>query len=440
MELKSIQKELEDLKREKKAFQAQTKLFEILVEMARSASEQEILKATMQKTLEVAADLTGAEKGSLFLVNKDGVITDSLLTRDEISSKKKSDLIGKVINKGLAGWVVSNLKVGLIKDTQTDPRWLSLPEQPYEVGSALAVPILKHKSLFGILTLMHPEPRHFDREAVKIMQITADQMALAIENAQLYIKLDKYYRLQREALERDLQLAKEVQESFLPNQVPSLKGYSFAAINEPALEVGGDLYNFFKISDKKVGIVLGDVSGKGIAAALFMARLTSDLQFYSVLYPEPKDLLTKINTLLCKRAKRGMFVTLVYILLDIEKKQILFSNGGHLSPVYCDKNGVVVLDNKESKGVPLGILPEAEFKQEKFDLKAGGTLTIYTDGVLEAKNDSKELFGFQRLLKVIEKNSQTPDILVNNITHSVNKFKGNEGGGDDLTLLSFQID
>ena len=439
MEPKLLQQELVALRRERKAFHAQTRLFETLIDLARSSGEKDILKKTMQKTMEVAAELTGAQNGSLFLLNREGIVTDSIITRDGISSEKRSDIIGKVLDRGLAGWVAKNLKPAMVTDALKDKRWLSLPKAPYKVRSALSLPIVKQKSLFGILTLMHPEPAHFDFESSEIMQAAVDQMALAIENAQLYIQLEESFRIQQEAIQKDLLLAKEVQKSFLPNYVPVIKGFEFGAINRPALKVGGDFYNFFRLSDDKLGIVIGDVSGKGIAAALFMARLTSDLQFYSHICQDPSELLQKINTILCERAKRGMFVTLVYILLELGKKRICFSNAGHLPLVYMDDSGVQVLGNGDAKGPPLGILPDAQFHQECFDMNEKGSVTLYTDGIIEAKDMVRDLYGMKRLLNTIENHRPaSPDNLIKEVVGSVDAFSQGQGQSDDLTMVNFR--
>ncbi|MBW2514759.1 MAG: GAF domain-containing protein, partial [Deltaproteobacteria bacterium] len=172
MEIRSPQNELNKLRQAQKAFQAQNRLFENLIEMVRSASKREMLKTTMQKTLDVACDLSKAEKGSLFLLNEEGVVTDSILTRGEVPSEERLSLIGSVLERGLAGWVRKHLEIGLIVDSKTDNRWLSLPDEPYVVRSALAVPILRHNWLFGILTLMHSEPGHFKQDSIDMMQLT----------------------------------------------------------------------------------------------------------------------------------------------------------------------------------------------------------------------------------------------------------------------------
>ncbi len=436
--VKALQKENRLLKQENSAYKAQSRLFEQLIEMAGSAAEEKMLKISMFKTLEVTVQLSGAKMGSLFLLNPEGVVTDSLLSRVDVSPGLRSKIVGSVLDKGLAGWVRAHGRVGIIEDTQQDPRWLSLPEEPYKVRSALAVPIVKQNLLFGIVTLMHPLPHYFNREAVEVVQIAARHMALAIESAQMYIKLDELHHLRERAMERDLKLARAVQESFLPARVPGIEGFSFAAMNRPALEVGGDFYQFFKLPENKLGVVIGDVSGKGIAASLFMARLSSDLQYYSSLYKDPGKLFSKINKLLCARAKQGMFVTLVYILLDIKTGDICFSNAGHLSPLFVDEQGVQTIGSPQAKGPPLGILPSAEYGQDRFSLKKGGMILIYTDGIIEAKNMDHKLFGDSRLARVVETCPTDPIMLARKIVDSVDIFSRERGQSDDLTLVCFK--
>ena len=288
MKSASLSEELHQLRREKKAFQAQNKLFENLIEMVRSSSKQEMLKTTMQKTLDVACELIEAEKGSLFLINNDGVVTDSILTRGDVPSDERLSLIGRVLDKGLAGWVREHLEIGLIQDTETDTRWLSMKDEPYIVRSAISVPILRHRSLFGILTLMHPLPDHFRRDSIDMLQITADQMALAIKNTQLYMKLHESHRSLEKAkvsienyssaLDRELEKGRKIQREFLPRQIPSVDNCDIASYFLPALQLSGDFYDVFILPGDHVGLVIGDVSDKGVGSALSWGPSRPSLQ------------------------------------------------------------------------------------------------------------------------------------------------------------------
>ncbi len=185
-ELEALRQEVAELRTTKAAFDAQNELIKTFVVMLQTATGKLMLRSMLQQTMDVTRKLTDAEESSLFLLDADGVVTESLLARGATLRAQKQRLLGQVLDKGLAGWVIRHRQVGLISDTRNDERWLTLPNQPYSVRSALCVPIQKGKELLGVLTLMHSQPGHFNPETVEIMQMTATQMALILENARLY--------------------------------------------------------------------------------------------------------------------------------------------------------------------------------------------------------------------------------------------------------------
>ena len=185
-ELEWLRWEVAQLKTTKIAFDAQHELFRSLVALMQTATGTLMLKSMLQQILNISRKLTDAEEGSLFLLDADGVVTESILARGATIRGQKQRLVGVVLDKGLAGWVVRHRQVGLISDTVNDDRWVTLPSQPYSVRSALGIPILKGKELLGILTLMHSQPGHFGPEAVTLMEMTAAQTALILDNVRLY--------------------------------------------------------------------------------------------------------------------------------------------------------------------------------------------------------------------------------------------------------------
>ena len=224
----SLNKESIETNPEKAAFQAQSRLLEDFLAMAQSGAEAEVLKKTLQKSVELAAELTGAEMGSLFLLDNESVVTDSFLARGELSSKQRDKIIGSVLDKGLAGWVWDHRRVGVITDTDTDERWIELPDQPYTVRSALAVPIIRGDELFGILTLLHTEPDHFSPDMADMMQTTANQMGLALENVRLYQRLDdakKEIQEYSNALDEEMEKGRQIQKGFLPERIPDIPNW-----------------------------------------------------------------------------------------------------------------------------------------------------------------------------------------------------------------------
>jgi PAS domain S-box-containing protein len=199
-ELESLRREVATLKTTKTAFDAQSELLKTLVTMLQTATGKLMLRSMLQQTLSIARGLTDAEEGSLFLLDANGIVTESILARGATIRAQKQRLVGEVLDKGLAGWVFRHRQVGLIADTMHDDRWLTLPNQPYTVRSALGIPIVKGKVLLGILTLMHSQPGHFNPEFAHLMEITADQMALILDNARLYTERQEHSERQ-EALD-----------------------------------------------------------------------------------------------------------------------------------------------------------------------------------------------------------------------------------------------
>src|SRR5919109_1504048 len=255
-ELELLRREVAELKTAKAAFSAQSELLEHLVAMARSSALEEMLKATLQDTLEVCSKLTGAETGSLFLLDSNGVVTERILMQREAAQEVLDRLISSVLDQGLAGWVYHHREVGLITDTETDVRWLTLPDQPYIVRSVLAVPILRGEQLLGILTLLHSQPRRFSAEAAYLMQVTANQIALVLENAQLYGKIEAYSK----ALNYELEMGRQIQKDFLPNEIPQVLNWEIATCFHPARQVAGDFYDAFELPGDYVGLVIADVA------------------------------------------------------------------------------------------------------------------------------------------------------------------------------------
>lgn len=186
-EIKRLRSRTAHLEKVKLAFDAQDELVRSLVSMGRAATGRLMLRSMLLQTIKVSVKLTNAEESSLFLLDTKGAVTESILARGATIREQRADLIGKVLDSGLAGWVVRNCQPGIITDTHLDERWVTLPNQPYTVGSALCIPILRGKTLLGLLTLTHSNTHHFTSETTELLQMCATQMALALDNARLYV-------------------------------------------------------------------------------------------------------------------------------------------------------------------------------------------------------------------------------------------------------------
>jgi sigma-B regulation protein RsbU (phosphoserine phosphatase) len=466
-ELKTLKKELAQLKSEKAALQAQSKLLENFVSLARSSGKEEKLVSILQKTLELFAELTGAEKGSLFLLDRNGVVIESILTRADATPEQRSQLIGRVLDKGLAGWVRRHRRVGLIEDTQTDDRWLDLPDQPYSVRSALAVPILRDEKLLGLLTLLHARTGHFSQETAELMEMTGGQIAIALENARLYAKLEKsYHSLERaktevenysQALNAELEKGKKIQRDFLPTEIPRVAGWEIDTCFHPARQVSGDFYDAFMLPGNYIGLVIADVCDKGLGSALYMALFRSLMRVFSgqislggwsaALSAQEEKSTLEIDLFRMLQAvpltndyiseehgHENMFATLFFGVLNAVTGDLSYINGGHEPLFIIGQSGIK--ETLSAAGPVVGIITGAEFKIQQSQLEPGDILIGYTDGVTEALSPSETLYSREKFCALLELPASSATELIERIQTDLFLHIDNAPQFDDITMIA----
>ena len=244
--------------------------------------------------------------------------------------------------------------------------------------------------------------------------------------------------IEKDRIENELRVASMIQNEFLPEHPPNYPGFEFAAKTIPARFVGGDFFDFIPLPEQKLGLVLGDVAGKGVSAALHMARLMSDFRNFYQECPDPSKVLNAVNRLLSDRSRRGMFATAVCILVDLNKKSLKIANAGH-HPVLIFKAENRTMETSHEGGVPLGIVADFEYANEEVSLASGDRVLISSDGAVEATNERKELFGSKRLNDIFMLEGNPPDILIETLLDRIKVFAGNEGPHDDVTFMGFKI-
>lgn len=461
-ELNSLRQEMAKVQDEIAAFRlAQTVLLEVTTGCTSSAGG--ILKAALQKTLDVCADVTSTEKGSLFLLDPaSGKIVDAIISRTEVTPEQRGNLIGSVLDKGLAGWVSRHRQMGLITDTENDDRWLTLPNQPYTVCSALGVPIINGPELLGIITLLHSRPNHFTPRMAESMQATAEQIGLVLENARLYGQLDTYSK----ALDHELEKGRQIQIDFLPYDIPKLDDWEIAACFHPAKQVAGDFYDAFMLPENQIGLVIADVCDKGVGAALFMALFRSLIRIFSAqtrlrgnaahLLAEHKPAngdwmgesisinLAHLNALQAVQLandyvgenhwQMSMFATLFFGVLDPETGLLSYVNGGHEPLFILNKKGIKHTLN--STGPAVGMMPGSKFNLEQVRLEPTEILLGYTDGVTEAKCPEGKLFTDKRLKELVEKPANSASELMGRIQDRLFDYMEDAPQFDDITMLA----
>ncbi len=268
----------------------------------------------------------------------------------------------------------------------------------------------------------------------KLLMALARQTAIAVDNARLHQQV-----LEKERLEHELQLARDVQASLIPSQTPQIPGWQFAAYWNPAREVAGDFFDFIdhvgEGSHAQHGIVIADVSDKGMHAALFMALTRSVLRAATTARQSPADSLKQSNRLLCADSTGGMFVTLFYAQLDTRNNEMTYVNAGHNPPlVYRAKTKTVEL--LERTGTMLGFDETMKFGQRAVQFHPGDLVVLYTDGVTEAFNPADEQFGEERLLSVLQEHCDaSPDEMLRSLRGTLAEFVGDRAQSDDITIV-----
>jgi sigma-B regulation protein RsbU (phosphoserine phosphatase) len=277
-------------------------------------------------------------------------------------------------------------------------------------------------------------------EDIDLLKTITNQSSVALENVKLFEE-----NLEKTRMEEELKIAHDIQTSMLPDQSPHIEGYSIAADSYPAREVGGDFYDFIKIGkddSKKLGIIVGDVSGKAVSGALVMASCRS---IFRVLADEPEvsvsDMMLSGNRHLIHDIKKGMFVALVYALLDPLGKILTIVNAGQTQPIICSrKSEEPLLIDTEGDRFPLGIIEDCDYRENIVSLTAGDTVVLYTDGIVEAMNEAGEMYGFDQFMKVIAQNcDRDADALLRKLMADVTHFVGETEQHDDLTIVVVKV-
>lgn len=244
----------------------------------------------------------------------------------------------------------------------------------------------------------------------------------------------------RELIESELKIASQIQKSFLPQALPDQKGLSLAVYMKPAKQVGGDLYTFLPLEGSKTGVMVGDVSGKGTPAALFMAKVVSEFKFSARDNPDPAQVLTSLNNSITAESTGGLFVTLSYAIFDLQYHKFILSNGGHLPIVLVGVDGQTGLLSAE-EGMPIGVLADVSFSNLERPLRAGDIFAFYSDGVTEARNRKKEEYSVETMQKVMRENRHlSAEGILNKVVHHLNQFMGKADQHDDITLIIVKVD
>ena len=344
----------------------------------------------------------------------------------------KEDVIEEVrVSRTVMDEVLKKGKSVLTADAQHDPRFASQTMALSGIRSVLAVPLsVDERNVFGLIYADSPTyEATFSEEHLNILTTLASVASIRVENATLLEE-----RLERERMERELELATEIQQRFQPSGPPELSGYEFQGISFSCYEIGGDYYDFIEKPDGKMLIALGDVSGKGTAAALLMSSLHAAIHAQVSAKSSLEQTVLSVNRYLAENTPANRFVTLFAAELDPASGSFKYINAGHNPPLIGRVEGRI--DQLSSGGFPLGIIPNAEFEQGEILLQPGESLVIYSDGVSEANDPEGEEFGLDRLASVIRSNLKASAAgLRDKVESALSAFTRTAPANDDITLV-----
>ncbi len=304
-----------------------------------------------------------------------------------------------------------------------------------DAGVKLAVPLVSQGELIGLLNLgSRRSEQDYSSDDKRLLNTLATQAAPALRVAQL-ARLQQIEARERERVEQELRVARVIQETLLPEVTPDLEGWRLEAYWQPARAVSGDFYDFLEFPDGRLGVIVADVTDKGVPAALVMATARSLLRSAAERLVSPGEVLSRANDQLCPDIPRNMFVTCLYLLLDPATGELVFANAGHNLPICCTRQGVVEL---RATGMPLGLLPGMRYSETQARMEPGDRMLLYSDGLVEAHDTHKEMFGFPRLRQVVGDQPSGCDV-IQVLTQALAEFTGPAWEQeDDVTLLTIE--
>jgi sigma-B regulation protein RsbU (phosphoserine phosphatase) len=338
---------------------------------------------------------------------------------------------------GLVGYAALHKEAVLVPDVSVDPRYIKVVD---DAKSELAIPLMLKDRCIGVFDLESPELDAFTKAHVEILTLLASQAAVAIENARLYETI----RANEVRLEKEIRFAQRVQHALLPTELPKrMKGVDVAARFAPARELGGDLYDFLAPEPNGLVVAVGDVSGKGVPAALYSAfagELIRSRTFRRRYAPDrfsPAGVLASTNTILYERQLEEYYCTLCYAIFDLKRRTVTLANSGLPYPIRCTADSIAQI---ELPGVPLGAFAGSTYDEVSFELAAGDLFVFCSDGVFEANDALGREFGADRLLDVVTEMRQKPaGEVVDAIFAAVQEFRGDTPPNDDMTAVAIRI-
>jgi sigma-B regulation protein RsbU (phosphoserine phosphatase) len=403
-------------------------LLATLYEIGKETASILELDELLARVAEVVKRVIDYEMFGILLLDEDG---QELVLRRSVSYGSIPEKTRIKLGEGLCGTAALTKQPILVGDVSADPRYLNLIPQ---ARSELVVPLLHKDRLVGVFDLESTVLNYFTEEHLKVLTPLASQVAVAIVNARLVDELVE----QKDRLDRELAIARRVQHGLFPEECPSGPGWQAASFFQPAREIGGDLYDFYDLEEGVLGLAVGDVSGKGVPAALYGAFASGTVRARAFERLAPAALLYRVNRTLRRRGVEGLYCTLAYAVFDFPKGRLRLANSGLPYPLRYDRASGRARAI-EAAGVPLGALDGSTYEEQELALHAGDVFVFYSDGVTEATREGED-YGVERLRALVEREAGAGAAdLGEAILDDLHAFLGDEEPSDDVTIVVVKV-
>jgi sigma-B regulation protein RsbU (phosphoserine phosphatase) len=406
--------------------QARTLL--LLNEIARELSSILNLDELLKRVAELLNRLIDYQMFSILLLDQSGEkLQHRFAQRFEERLHIKHDI---PLGRGIVGYAAQAKEAVLVPDVSKSSLYI---EGNPETRSELAVPLIYQEKVIGVLDLEHTKRGYFTEDHKRTLTTLAAQLAIAIENARLYETIAR----QEQRLERDLALARELQFRLLPHSLPKMQHLDVEAKFVPARAIGGDLYDFVPYSLSRLGIAIGDVSGKGAPAAIYAALVSGILRSHAPIEPSPAEMLSAVNLSLAERRIAAQFVSIIYAVWDDERRTLLVANSGLPRPIYYHDGKIEFV---EATGLPLGLFDEADYDEFTFKTKPGDLFVFYSDGILDARNRHGHSFGQDRVEAIVAScATKSAECVVSELFNAVAEHAAGTDAFDDQTVVAIKV-
>lgn len=397
----------------------------MLLDMSQTINSSLNLNIVLGRILENLGKLLPHDNASILLLSEDKQTATIAAESGSYTPDNKRAVI-KMTDLRAARDVLAHGRPTVINDTRTDPRWEGVPGS--NIVSWLGVPLRVRDEPVGVLNINSQNPNFFTMDDADLVKAFADQAGVAIQNA-------RAHELEIRVYEAELETARAIQASLLPQEQPPFPQVEVAARFVPARHVSGDYYQYFLLPGNKLGIAVGDVSGKGIPAALLMAVVSTALRDEILRLPAPAGLLTELNQRLFSRMQQNkMNTALLVAIFDPETHCLEVASAGMLSPYARSKNGWSEI---ELSGYPLGLALNTTYRSRETEIERGATVVFLSDGVIEAQNASRELLGYERFEALLDSLpfEATADEVADSILNAVHEHLAGDVPGDDITIV-----